>query len=117
MISQEAENLSKQVDIFTERKGTKPYLYMEEMLTRLLIKLDRIESNGQDEIRMARKQAVRLVQGSIDKLERKGIENAAAPPNQNSGQGSSNVNNNNGSSDRSSDAHVSEMVLDSEVNC
>jgi len=57
------------VDEFCGRKGDKQYLLTEEMLTRLLIKLDRIESEGRDEIRSARREAVRTVQGLLDRLE------------------------------------------------
>lgn len=53
-------------------KIDKRYLYMEEMLMRQLIRLDNVETEGKDEIRTARKLAVKEIQGQISMLEKKG---------------------------------------------
>ena len=53
-------------------KTDKQYLYLEEMLMRQLIRLDNVETEGKDEIRAARKMAVKEIQEQINLLERKG---------------------------------------------
>merc|ERR1719334_655898 len=53
-------------------KTDKQYLYLEEMLMRQLIRLDNVETEGKDEIRAARKTAVKEIQEQINLLERKG---------------------------------------------
>ena len=138
LITEEAEKLRLSVESFSGTKKDKGYLYLEEMLTRLLIKLDRIESEGKDEIRQARKQGVRVVQGCLDQLELKSFANEAPMPTGTQNQSAShsdynskteqnNYAGNNGQKsqqgNRSNEtngergAHVSEMVLDSEVAC
>jgi len=77
-IMQEEANLRAQVEAFSGRRGEKPYLVLEEMLTRLLIKLDRIESDGRDDIRTARKNAVKAVNSTIDLLESRAAASASA---------------------------------------
>jgi hypothetical protein len=74
-ILKEAEEVQQQVNSFSGTKGDKTYLYLEEILTRLLIKLDNIDSEGKEEIRNTRRQAVRTVQSSIDQLELKAFAN------------------------------------------
>ena len=71
LISQEAEQRRVEVENFNGKKTDKQCVFLEEMLTRLLIKLDRIDSQGQDEIRKARREAVRTVQSTIDLLDSK----------------------------------------------
>jgi len=53
-------------------KTDKQYLYLEEMLMRQLIRLDNVETEGKDEVRMTRKQAVKEIQATISKLEAMG---------------------------------------------
>ena len=117
MITAEAKNLREKVESYPGTKKEKSYLYLEEMLTRLLIKLDRIESNGKDEIRKARKEGVRLVQGTLDQLELKGISNAAAMPSKTNNNSNANGNQNQSTNGGQNTSHVTEMVLDSEVSC
>ena len=74
------EELSKQVETYQGTKKDKQYLYMEEMLTRLLLKLDNIDSEGIDEVRQARRLAVKRVQAILDQLELKGFANAVEIP-------------------------------------
>ncbi|ELU08985.1 hypothetical protein CAPTEDRAFT_182552 [Capitella teleta] len=79
-ILREAEDFQMQVNNFTGKKGEKTYLLLEENLTRLLIKLDNIDSEGREEIRNVRRQAVRTVQSSIDQLELKAFANEQPDP-------------------------------------
>jgi BAG domain len=77
-ILSEASSLRSDVEKFTGRRGEKQYLVLEEMLTRLLIKLDVIDSQGIEDVRNARREAVRKVQSSLDLLELKGKTNSSA---------------------------------------
>lgn len=49
----------------------KEYVYLDEMLTRNLLKLDDIETEGKDDVRTARKEAIRQIQRCISQLENK----------------------------------------------
>lgn len=49
----------------------KEYIYLDEMLTRELIKLDDIETEGRENVRQARKNAIRSIQETISLLETK----------------------------------------------
>ncbi|XP_013143403.1 PREDICTED: BAG domain-containing protein Samui isoform X2 [Papilio polytes] len=64
-------NLMSDVENFTGTKKDKKYLYLDEMLTRNLIKLDNIETEGKENIRQARKEAIRCIQKCIAVLEAK----------------------------------------------
>jgi len=52
-------------------KTSKHYRYLEEMLTRLLLKLDGVDSAGSERIRMMRKNAIVSIQAILDQLELK----------------------------------------------
>jgi hypothetical protein len=54
-------------------KTSKDYRYLEEMLTRLLIRLDNVDAAGSDHVRLARRDAVRVVQSVLDQLELKAL--------------------------------------------
>ena len=75
----EAESLEHKVNVFSGRKKDKEYMYMEEMLTRLIIKLDNIDSEGKDEIRSIRRKAVKTVQATLDHLELKAMAQEQKP--------------------------------------
>ncbi|XP_014288591.1 BAG domain-containing protein Samui isoform X2 [Halyomorpha halys] len=74
-ILKEVEELSSRVN---EWKGTsrseKEYIYLDEMLTRNLLKLDNIETEGREEVRTARKDVIRRIQAAISILESKSAE-------------------------------------------
>ncbi|ESO09002.1 hypothetical protein HELRODRAFT_190684 [Helobdella robusta] len=74
MIVDEVNQRRPAVEAFSGPKTDKNYIVQEEMLTRLLIKLDRIDSEGKDEIRKARKDAVVSVQTLLDTLESKVVK-------------------------------------------
>lgn len=54
-------------------KTSKQYRYLEEMLTRLLLRLDGVDAAGSDRIRMMRKDAIVSIQAVLDQLELKVI--------------------------------------------
>lgn len=81
------EQVQQEVDILTKRveqysgtsRNDKEYLYLDEMLTRHLIKLDTIEIEGNEQLRIARKNVIKSIQKSIVLLESK----IPAPTNEN----------------------------------
>lgn len=71
-MQQEVDALTEQVKAYTgNSRQEKQYMYLDEMLTRELIKLDDIETEGKDNVRQARKQAIKSIQESISLLESK----------------------------------------------
>ncbi|XP_050684333.1 BAG domain-containing protein Samui isoform X2 [Leptidea sinapis] len=62
-------NLMTDVENFNGSKKDKQYLYLDEMLTRNLIKLDNIETEGKENIRQARKEAIKCIEKCIAVLE------------------------------------------------
>ncbi|KAJ8286132.1 hypothetical protein GJAV_G00034900 [Gymnothorax javanicus] len=63
--------LQEDVDEFVGHKTDKSYRYLEELLTKELLELDSVETNGQEAVRQARKEAVQKIQGILDRLEKK----------------------------------------------
>lgn len=57
------------VENFKGTRKDREYLYLDEMLTRNLIKLDNIETEGKENIRLARKEAIKCIQTCISNLE------------------------------------------------
>lgn len=74
-IQKDVLELMDQVEKFTGKYRDKQYLYLDEMLTRNLIKLDNIETEGKDAVRQARKEAIKCVQKCISILEAKAAAN------------------------------------------
>ncbi|KAK3584637.1 hypothetical protein CHS0354_003922 [Potamilus streckersoni] len=70
-IVESLKEVQDRVNAFRGQKTDKEYKYLEEMLTRSLLKLDGIEAGSDDEIRNARKQAVHKIQSFLDQLELK----------------------------------------------
>lgn len=70
-ILKKAEGLEKKVDAFSDNSKTKEYLILEETLTCCLIELDGIETNQNENIRLARKTAVQQLQKTLAQLEKK----------------------------------------------
>lgn len=75
-IQRDVLDLMGKVESFNGIRGDKDYLYLDEMLTRNLLKLDTIDTNGKDSIRLARKEAIKCIQASIHVLEAKAETNA-----------------------------------------
>ncbi|XP_005110401.1 BAG family molecular chaperone regulator 3 [Aplysia californica] len=134
-VMNEVKSLEEQVNPFRGKKTDKEYKYLEEMLTRSLLKLDSVESGSMDNVRQARKQAVKLIEATLDLLELKAVAGetnmpSGNPPSSNSqpSSGSSgNTNNSSGPAPQNSQAagpskgkdpsRVKEMQLDSEIAC
>jgi hypothetical protein len=76
IIEQGVHDLEKQINGFQALKDSKEYKHLDEMLTRHLVALDVIESNGNQEIRHQRKAVIEIVNICIKRLESKAKENA-----------------------------------------
>lgn len=63
--------LQEDVDEFVGRKTDRSYRCLEELLTKELLILDSVETNGRDAVRSARKEAVQKIQAILDRLENK----------------------------------------------
>jgi len=111
---QDVEQLESQVNSFTGSKADKEYKYLDEMLTRNLIKLDSVESGSMDEVRQARKKAVKLIGQTCDLLELKAV--AAETP-VNEGKTNSSSRQQSQAAPGGNSSRVTEMKLDSEVAC
>ncbi|GLV46756.1 starvin [Carabus blaptoides fortunei] len=61
--------LMSHVENFRGTRKDREYLYLDEMLTRNLIKLDNVETEGKENIRLARKEAIKCIQTCISNLE------------------------------------------------
>ncbi|OAD55730.1 BAG domain-containing protein Samui [Eufriesea mexicana] len=70
--SPKVDSLAEQVKQYHGNSRTdKEYIYLDEMLTRELIKLDDIETEGRDNVRQARRNAIKSIQETISLLESK----------------------------------------------
>lgn len=79
-INNELTNLKSKVETFSGDHQDKEYRYLEEMLTRLLIRLDNVEPNGDIAIRTARKATVNAVEACASLLEAKGGKHMTTEP-------------------------------------
>uniref|UniRef100_A0A2R5LN36 Putative bag family molecular chaperone regulator 3-like protein n=1 Tax=Ornithodoros turicata TaxID=34597 RepID=A0A2R5LN36_9ACAR len=68
-INLELKDLTEQVNNFSGEPGDKQYRFLDEMLTRLMLRLDTIDPAGNELIRQMRKQAICDVQRVINRLE------------------------------------------------
>ena len=60
-MKQKAEQLQEQVNSFAGEKRGKEFLFLDESLLGLLLELDKVETMGCTDIRLARKTALILV--------------------------------------------------------
>lgn len=61
-----------QVNQFTgNTRKDRQYIYLDEMLTQELLKLDTIDTDGKDNIKMARREAIKCINNCISMLEAK----------------------------------------------
>lgn len=65
----ELDSLEKEVNAFVGSSSDKQYRYLDEMLTRSMIKLDNIDTEGQSEVRAARKDVLNNVHRLVSLLE------------------------------------------------
>jgi hypothetical protein len=71
-IQKDVEELQAHVNKYSgNSRKDKEYIYLDEMLTRNLLKLDDIDTEGKDNVRQARKEAIRTIQRCISMLEGK----------------------------------------------
>lgn len=71
-IYNEVESFHKEVNEFAGEYQDKQYRFLDEMLTRCMIKLDNVETGGDEQIRQARKRAINAVHQSVSLLENRG---------------------------------------------
>ena len=128
-IANGCKELEDRVMNFKGTKADKEYKFLEEMLTRSILKLDGIESGADDNIRQARKRAVREIQSFLDQLELKafsqetGVQKMETDSSSNgsksmdTSQVTRQGNNSSTRTESNNDAKVKEMVLDSEIAC
>lgn len=88
-IRKETETLLPRIQSFQGERNDRDFIYLDEMLTRLLLKLDNVPVEGRDDIRLARKGAISAIQQCIYQLEskiRSGIDrsNSTSSPPENS---------------------------------
>lgn len=76
-IQKDVSDLIRKVEVFNGMPRDKNYLYLDEMLTRNLLKLDNVDTQGQDAIRQARKEAIKCIERTIGLLESRAAANAA----------------------------------------
>lgn len=65
------KKLNAEIEKFDGTQKDKNYLFLDEMLTRCMIKLDDIDTEGKEELRKARKEAIKEVERCITLLESK----------------------------------------------
>lgn len=70
-IQKEIQGLMDQVDNFNGTRKDKNYMYLDEMLTQNLLKLDTIDTDGKEKIKQARREAIKCINTCISVLEAK----------------------------------------------
>lgn len=79
-IQREVLNLMDQVERFTgSTRKDRQYLYLDEMLTQNLLKLDTIDTEGKEQIKQARREAIKCINKCISVLEAKADTNPPQP--------------------------------------
>lgn len=117
-ILEECKQYKDRVNLFQGSKKDKEYKFIEEMLTRSLLKLDGIQSGQDDSIRQARRAAVKEIESYLDQLELKAYSNESG--NFEGSQGEKMETEETGKNEeekKKDDREVKEMVLGSEVAC
>lgn len=68
------EEYREKVNAFEGTKKNREFLYLDEMLTRALLQLDNIDPDGCDDVRQARRAAIKDINAAISALETKASE-------------------------------------------
>lgn len=76
-IQKEVLELMGKVEHFDGLRKDRDYAYLDEMLTQNLLKLDVIDSEGNDNIKFARREAIKCINKCIEALEAKAESNSA----------------------------------------
>lgn len=85
-------SLMNQVEKFTgTSRKDKQYIYLDEMLTQNLLKLDTIDADGNEKVKLARRSAIKCINECITALEQKTDAAATAAKNSEASQESSKV--------------------------
>lgn len=85
-IQREVLDLMDQVERFTgNTRKDRQYLYLDEMLTQNLLKLDTIDTEGKENIKLARREAIKCINKCIAVLEAK-ADSGGQPRNNNNGE-------------------------------
>lgn len=79
-IKQEVDKLAQQVSQFDGTHQDKQYRYLDEMLTREMIKLDNIATDGQPEVRAARKQVICAIEKAVVELDQRSKPRESGQP-------------------------------------
>lgn len=75
-IQRDVLDLMTKVEQFQGKgKRDKEYLYLDEMLTQNLLKLDTVDTDGQENVKLARKEAVKCINRCLNVLEAKAEAN------------------------------------------
>lgn len=79
-IQRDVLNLMDEVEKFTgSTRKDRQYLYLDEMLTQNLLKLDTIDTEGKENIKQARREAIKCINKCISVLEAKADTNPPQP--------------------------------------
>ena len=81
-VAGQVEELRISVNNFAGRKSDYDYKYLEEIHTKLLLKLDSVEAGSDDDIRQSRKKCVNKITAALNLLELKAHANAQDNPDQ-----------------------------------
>ena len=73
-VQKEVAELAKRIAAFEGDKKDKEYLYLDEMLTRHMLSLDGVETNGNDELRKLRKDSIRSINSCLSMLDSRAKE-------------------------------------------
>lgn len=111
VILQNVEDLVLRVEAYSGTGRDKQFRFLDEMLTRCMLRLDDIDTEGREDIRSARKAAVMEVQSCIDKLEAKAEESEKQKKQEQSQQQSSEQTD---SSQKTDDSENKDVEKDSE---
>jgi BCL2-associated athanogene 3 len=77
--------LMDQVEHFEATGRDKRYMYLDEMLTQNLLKLDTVDTEGKDNIKLARREAIKCINHCISVLEAKVDASEELPANNHPG--------------------------------
>ncbi|XP_065179011.1 uncharacterized protein LOC135809565 [Sycon ciliatum] len=70
-VTKQIDAVRHEVETFSDTKQSKTFLRLEDTLTRIMLRLDTVESYGDDKLRSIRRKAVRDAQSVLDELESK----------------------------------------------
>ncbi|XP_054713257.1 BAG domain-containing protein Samui-like [Uloborus diversus] len=93
VVLQNVEDLIVRVESYNGTGRDKQFRFLDEMLTRCMLRLDDVDTEGREDVRNARKAAVKEVQSCIDKLEAKADQRESQRQHSNSSQHTESENN------------------------